>query len=98
MLWVNCEIVTIRPLLFLITGSGVAIIEFQQDNQTFLSRLTGVNMWDHDIGMEEVYRLSLGCGHETGNILRWLDLKDKVDMTEDEKKLKEPACSYRDGK
>ncbi|PFX28562.1 Sushi, von Willebrand factor type A, EGF and pentraxin domain-containing protein 1 [Stylophora pistillata] len=79
-------------------GSGVAIIEFQQDNQTFLSRLTGVNMWDLDIGMEEVYRLSLGCGHETGKILRWFDLKDKVDMTEDEKKLKESACSYRDGK
>lgn len=42
-------------------------------------------MWDHNLGVEEVYRLSLGCGQESGNILRWFDLRNKVDMTEDEK-------------
>lgn len=54
-------------------------------------------MWDHNLGVEEVYRLSLGCGQESGNILRWFDLRNKVNMTEDEKEIKEPACSYRDG-
>lgn len=54
-------------------------------------------MWNYDVGMEEVYRLSLGCGEETGNLLRWFDLRNKADLTEHAKKLKGSSCTYRDG-
>jgi len=80
----------------LISGAGVVTIIFQQNNQTFSSRLTGVNMWNHDMGMEEVRRLSLGCGVETGNLLNWFDLSDKVDPPVYVKKLKGPSCTYRE--
>jgi hypothetical protein len=54
-------------------------------------------MWNHDIGMEEVRRLSLGCGVETGNLLQWFDLSNKVDLPVHVKKLKGPSCTYREG-
>ena len=53
-------------------------------------------MWDYDVGMEQVYRLSLGCGQETGNLLRWFDLRNKADITEGVQQLKDPSCTYRD--
>lgn len=84
-------------MTFLISGAGVVTIIFQQNNQTFSSRLTGVNMWNHDMGMEEVRRLSLGCGVETGNLLNWFDLSNKVDPPVYVKKLKGPSCTYREG-
>lgn len=55
-------------------------------------------MWNYDIGMEEVYRLSLGCGEESGNLLQWFHLTNKVDLTEYKTKVKVPSCTYRDGK
>ena len=54
-------------------------------------------MWNHDIGMEEVRRLSLGCGVETGNLLQWFDLSNKVDLPVHVKKLRGPSCTYREG-
>ncbi|XP_078369213.1 uncharacterized protein LOC144653157 isoform X3 [Oculina patagonica] len=80
----------------MITGTGVVTITFQQNNQTFSSKLTGVNMWNYDIGMEQVYRLSLGCGEENGNLLQWFHLKNKADLTEHVRKIKSPSCTYRD--
>lgn len=55
-------------------------------------------MWSYDIGMDEVYRLSLGCGEETGNLLQWFDLKNKAALTEHLTKLTGPSCTYHDGK
>ena len=49
------------------------------------------------MGIEEVRRLSLGCGVETGNLLQWFDLSIKVDLPEHVKKLKGPSCTYREG-
>ena len=72
-------------------------IIFQQLNQTLSSRLTGVNMWNHDIGMEEIRRVSLGCGVETGNLLSWFDLTNTVDLPVHVRKLKGPSCTYREG-
>jgi len=49
------------------------------------------------MGMEEIRRLSLGCGVETGNLLNWFDLNNKVDLAVHLKKLKGPSCTYREG-
>ena len=54
-------------------------------------------MWNHDIGMEEIRRFSLGCGVETGNLLSWFNLINKVDLPVHVKKLKGPSCTYREG-
>lgn len=55
-------------------------------------------MWNYDIGREEVYRFSLGCGEESGNILQWFHLKNEADLTKHGTKVKSPSCTYRDGK
>ena len=54
-------------------------------------------MWNYDMGMEEIRRFSLGCGVETGNLLNWFDLSNKVDLQVHVKKLKRPSCAYRGG-
>lgn len=88
---------TLCDMWLVISGTGIVTIIFQQNNQTFSSRLTGVNMWDYDMGMEEIRRFSLGCGVETGNLLKWFDLSNKVDLQVHVKKLKGPSCTYREG-
>ena len=44
-----------------------------------------------------MYRLSLGCGDEAGNLLQWFDLKSNAELTGYVSKLKDPSCTYRDG-
>ena len=54
-------------------------------------------MWNYDMGIEEIRRLSLGCGVKIGNLLNWFDLNNKVDLPVHVKKLKGPSCTYREG-
>ena len=54
-------------------------------------------MWNHNMGTEKIRRLSLGCGVESGNLLNWFDLRNKVDLPVHEKKLIAPSCTYREG-
>ena len=48
--------------------------------------------------VDQVYRLSLGCGDETGNLLQWVDLESHTALTEHMSKLKGSSCTYPDGK
>ena len=64
---------------------------------TDLMYRVGTSTGSHDMGMEEIRRFSLGCGVETGNLLNWFDLSNKVDLLVHVKKLKGPSCTYREG-
>lgn len=80
-----------------ISGNGAVSLSFQQNNESRRSRLSGVNVWDHVLTVDQVYRLSLGCGNETANLLQWIDLKSYA-PAEHVSKLRGLSCTYRDGK
>lgn len=60
-------------------------------------RLIGVNMWNYDIGMEEICCFFFGCGVEIGNFLSWFDLINIVDLLVYVRKLKGFFCIYCEG-
>lgn len=80
-----------------VSGTGAVSISFQQNNESLSSRLSGVNIWNYQVTEDQVYRLSLGCGDEAGNLLQWFDLKSNAELTGYVSKLKDPSCTYRDG-
>lgn len=81
-----------------IKGTGAVNISFQQNNELLRSRLSGLNMWNYEVPASQVYRFSLGCGDETGNLLQWFDLRSDEGVTDHVSKLERPSCTYRDGK
>jgi len=84
-------------IVMYISGTGDVSISILQNNRSLSSRLSGVNMWNYEVSADQVYRLSLGCGDEAGNLLRWSDLKSSAKRTGHVLKLPGPSCTYHDG-
>ena len=40
-----------------------------------IGKLSGLNMWNSVIAKQDIYRLSLGCGYEMGDLLQWRVLR-----------------------
>ncbi|XP_068718037.1 uncharacterized protein [Montipora capricornis] len=78
-----------------ISETGVFDISFKQNNDLQRSRLCGVNIWDFVQTANQVYRLSLGCGEDTGNILQWSDLRSKANPNSFMSTLKTPPFKHR---
>ena len=86
-------------MLLCVIGTGTIRISFRQINAgSMFSRLSGVNIWNYELTLSDIYRLSLGCGGVTGNLLQWFDLRREAESTGQVSELQGPSCTYRDGK
>ena len=86
-------------MLLCVIGTGTIRISFRQINAgSMFSRLSGVNIWNYELTLSDIYRLSLGCGGVTGNLLQWFDLRSEAESTGQVSELQGPSCTYRDGK
>ena len=80
-----------------IRGGGILVLGQEQDsfggsfdaNQSFIGKMTGVNIWDHVIKEQEIRRMSKSCLYGVGNVFQWsnfkLHLKGSVQMVK-------PSC------
>ena len=58
----------------------------------FSGRITQFNMWDHELEEDEITMLARGCISKPGNMIRWSNLRSKI---EGELRIVEPSsCTY----
>ena len=60
-------------------GYGSVVARFnttqgQKDRSLIIGKLSSLNIWDSVLTQPEIRRLSIGCGYEVGNLLRWREL------------------------
>ena len=60
-------------------GYGSVVARFsttqgQKDRSLIIGKLSSLNIWDSVLTQPEIRRLSIGCGYEVGNLLRWHEL------------------------
>jgi len=80
-----------------IRGGGALVLGQEQDavggsfdaNQCFIGEMTGVNIWDHVIGEQEIKRMSRSCMGSVGNVFRWPDFKAHLKGSV---KIIKPSC------
>ena len=66
-----------------IRGGGSLVLGQEQDevgtgfakDQSFVGKLSGVNVWDHVISPRNISRMSEACTAEEGNVISWFDFK-----------------------
>ena len=47
-----------------------------QASQSFIGEMTGVNIWDHVIGEQEIKCMSASCLEGVGNVFQWLNFTE----------------------
>ena len=70
----------------MIRGGGVLLLGQEQDSlgasfethQSFIDELTGVNIWNHVINVQQINHMSKSCLREVGNVFQWSDFKSHV--------------------
>jgi len=80
-----------------IRGGGALVLGQEQDsfggsfsaNQCFLGEMTGVNIWDHVIGEQEIKCMSKSCLAGVGNVFQWRDFKPHLKGSVEQIK---PSC------
>ena len=60
-------------------GYGSVVARFittqgQKDRSLIIGKLSSLNIWNSELTQPEIRRLSIGCGYEVGNLLRWHEL------------------------
>ena len=41
---------------------------------SYIGKLSGLNVWSYVVPQYEVIRMAYGCGNEAGDILRWMNV------------------------
>ena len=83
--WVDSEITTFlavgRFILLSVNtpGYGSVVARFnttqgQKDRSLIIGKLSAFNIWDSVLTQPEIRRLSIGCGYEVGNLIKWPEL------------------------
>ena len=81
----------------MIRGGGALVLGQEQDSlggsfqasQSFIGEMTGVNIWDHVIGDEEIKSMSMSCHSGVGNVFQWPDFKPYLKGSV---KIIKPSC------
>ncbi|XP_052257236.1 sushi, von Willebrand factor type A, EGF and pentraxin domain-containing protein 1-like isoform X1 [Dreissena polymorpha] len=69
-----------------IKGGGVFVIGQEQDSlggdfnsaETFIGKITQLNMWSREFTSAEIDKLRLSCGRQLGNVIAWTDISGNV--------------------
>ncbi|KAL9979839.1 hypothetical protein ACROYT_G017558 [Oculina patagonica] len=80
-----------------IRGGGALVLGQEQDsvggifdaNQSFIGKMTGVNIWDHVVNGQEIMRMSKSCLTGVGNVFQWRDFKAHLKGSV---KIIKPSC------
>ena len=84
---------------YVIQGGGALVLGQEQDSleggfddkQSFVGNLSGLNVWDHEISANNIYRMSKACTAEEGNVISWFDL-EKSDVKGNGTIIKQSSC------
>lgn len=74
----------------------IGFTEPNESDLAVLGKLNGFNIWSSPVLMEEILRMSYGCGTETGNSKSWETVRNGITG---EVELKDSrTCKDRKGK
>ena len=67
-----------------------------KEKSSVVGKLSGFNIWTSVLDRQELFRMSIGCGDETGDLLGWRDLKYLISGVVTI--VKTASCKYGEGK